>query len=80
MLRRETERPEAIEAGTVKLAGVEQANIVKLARELFDDKDAYAKMAHAVNPYGDGKTSQRIVRAIKQYFGLREDGPAPFNP
>ncbi len=55
VLRRETERPEAIEAGTVKLAGVEQANIVKLARELFDDEDAYAKMAHAVNPYGDGK-------------------------
>ena len=64
----------------IKLAGVEQANIVKLARELFDDKDAYAKMAHAVNPYGDGKTSQRIVQAIEQYFGLREDGPAPFNP
>ena len=80
VLRRETERPEAIEAGTVKLAGVEQANIVKLARELFDDEDAYAKMAHAVNPYGDGKTSQRIVQAIEQYFGLREDGPAPFNP
>ena len=80
VLRRETERPEAIEAGTVKLAGVEQANIVKLARELFDDKDAYEKMAHAVNPYGDGKTSQRIVQAIEQYFGLREDGPAPFNP
>ena len=79
VLRRETERPEAIEAGTVKLAGVEQANIVKLARELFDDEDAYAKMAHAVNPYGDGKTSQRIVQAIEQYFGLREDGPAPFN-
>ena len=64
----------------IKLAGVEQANIVKLARELFDDKDAYEKMAHAVNPYGDGKTSQRIVQAIEQYFGLREDGPAPFNP
>ena len=47
--------------------------------ELFDDEDAYAKMAHAVNPYGDGKTSQRIVQAIEQYFGLREDGPAPFN-
>ena len=66
--------------GTVKLAGVEQANSVKLARELFDDEDAYAKMAHAVNPYGDGKTSQRIVQAIEQYFGLCEDGPAPFNP
>ena len=57
----------------IKLAGVEQANIVKLARELFDDEDAYAKMAHAVNPYGDGKTSERIVQAIEQYFGLREE-------
>ncbi|WP_455560084.1 UDP-N-acetylglucosamine 2-epimerase, partial [Agathobaculum hominis] len=75
-----TERPEAIEAGTVKLAGVEQADIVKLARELFEDETAYARMAHAVNPYGDGKTSQRIVEAIEHYFGLREDGPAPFNP
>ena len=80
VLRRETERPEAIEAGTVKLAGVEQADIVKLARELFEDKTTYARMAHAVNPYGDGKTSQRIVEAIEHYFGLREDGPAPFNP
>ncbi len=80
VLRRETERPEAIEAGTVKLAGVEQADIVKLARELFEDETAYAKMAHAVNPYGDGKTSQRIVEAIEHYFGLRENGPAPFNP
>ena len=80
VLRRETERPEAIEAGTVKLAGVEQANIVKLARELLDDEAAYSAMAHAVNPYGDGKTSQRIVQAIERYFGLRADGPAPFNP
>ena len=80
VLRRETERPEAIEAGTVKLAGVEQANIVKLARELLDDEAAYSAMAHAVNPYGDGKTSQRIVQAIEHYFGLRADGPAPFNP
>ncbi|HIY53113.1 MAG TPA: UDP-N-acetylglucosamine 2-epimerase, partial [Candidatus Agathobaculum merdavium] len=80
VLRRETERPEAIEAGTVKLAGVEQENIVRLARELFDDADAYAAMAHAVNPYGDGKTSSRIVQAIEHYFGMRADGPAPFAP
>lgn len=80
VLRRETERPEAIEAGTVKLAGVEQENIVRLARELFDDADAYAAMAHAVNPYGDGKTSARIVQAIEHYFGLRADGSAPFAP
>ena len=80
VLRRETERPEAIEAGTVKLAGVEQENIVRLARELFDDPKAYEAMAHAVNPYGDGKTSSRILQAIEQYFGLRADGPEPFAP
>lgn len=81
VLRRETSVPEAIEAGTVKLAGVEQADIVKLARELFEDETAYAKNgACPVNPYGDGKTSQRIVEAIEHYFGLRENGPAPFNP
>lgn len=80
VLRRETERPEAIEAGTVKLAGVEQENIVRLARELFDDPKAYEAMAHAVNPYGDGKTSARILQAIEHYFGLRADGPAPFAP
>ena len=73
---RKQSEPEA----QIKLAGVEQADIVKLARELFEDETAYAKMAHAVNPYGDGKTSQRIVEAIEHYFGLRENGPAPFNP
>lgn len=80
VLRRETERPEAIEAGTVKLAGVEQAEIERLARLLLDDADAYATMAHAVNPYGDGHTSARIVQAIKHHFGLCEQGPAPFVP
>ena len=53
---------------------------MRLARELFDDADAYAAMAHAVNPYGDGKTSSRIVQAIEHYFGMRADGPAPFAP
>ncbi|MDR3765859.1 MAG: UDP-N-acetylglucosamine 2-epimerase (non-hydrolyzing) [Butyricicoccus sp.] len=80
VLRRETERPEAIEAGTVKLAGVEEENIFTMACELFDNADAYAQMAHAVNPYGDGKTSQRIVQAIEQYFGRRDDAPARFEP
>lgn len=80
VLRRETERPEAVEAGTVQLAGVEQAEIERLARTLLDDPAAYAAMAHAVNPYGDGRTSERIVYAIEQYFGLRADGPAPFCP
>ena len=80
VLRRETERPEAIEAGTVKLAGVEEENIFAMACELFDNADAYAQMAHAVNPYGDGKTSQRIVQAIEQNFGRRVDAPARFEP
>jgi len=59
---------------------VEQKEIVRLARELFDDPAAYSKMAHAVNPYGDGKTSERIMQAIEHHFGLRDDAPAPFAP
>ena len=65
VVRKETERPEAIEAGTVKLAGVERENIVRMASELLDDKDKYDAMAQAVNPYGDGKASQRIIEIIK---------------
>lgn len=80
VLRKETERPEAIEAGTVKLAGVEEENIVMLAKELFDDESAYSKMAHAVNPYGDGQTSRRIVQYIEHYFGKSQTKPEPFKP
>lgn len=80
VLRKETERPEAIEAGTVKLAGVHQKEIVRLARELLDDPSAYGAMAHAVNPYGDGKTSKRIVEAIEYYFDMRKNEPASFCP
>lgn len=69
VLRRETERPEAVQAGTVKLAGVNADTIYELTSELLKDNGAYDKMANAVNPYGDGKTSQRIVEAIKNYFG-----------
>ena len=64
VLRRETERPEAVEAGTVKLAGVVQDDIVTMAQRLIRDKDAYNKMAHAVNPYGDGNACSRIADAI----------------
>lgn len=80
VLRRETERPEAIEAGTVKLAGVEEEQIFAMTCELFDNTETYRQMAHAVNPYGDGKTAQRIVQAIEHYFGRRDDAPAPFVP
>ena len=68
VLRTETERPEAVEAGTVKIAGVEKDVILSMAKELLDDKDAYAKMAHAANPYGDGTASERIVDAIIAKF------------
>ncbi len=75
VLRRETERPEAVQAGTVKLAGVEKANILRLANELLRDPEAYSEMAHAVNPYGDGRACERIAEAIRWYF--YRDFPRP---
>ena len=80
VLRRETERPEAVAAGTVRLAGVEEADIFRMACELLGDRDAYLKMAHAVNPYGDGHACQRIADAIEWHFGLRSQPPAEFHP
>ena len=78
VMRRETERPEAIAAGTAKLAGVEKDTIVKMADELLDSPEAYAKMAKAVNPYGDGHACERIAQAIECYFGQRGERPADF--
>lgn len=78
VLRRETERPEAVTAGTVKLAGVEYENIVRLANALLEQPEEYEKMAHAVNPYGDGNACRRIADAIEWRFGLRADKPADF--
>ena len=78
VLRRETERPEAVEAGTVKLAGVEHDEIVRLAGELLEKAEVYAAMAHAVNPYGDGNACARIADAIEWHFGLREEKPEDF--
>ena len=74
VLRRETERPEAVEAGTVKLAGVSYGDIVSMAHTLITDSAAYAGMAHAVNPYGDGQACRRIADAILWRFGR---GPRP---
>ena len=68
VVRRETERPEAVEAGTAKLAGVERETIYQMAKELLTDKAAYDAMAHAVNPYGDGHACERIVAALKERF------------
>jgi len=72
VLRRETERPEAVAAGTVKLAGVAYNDIVSMAHELITDEAAYASMAHAVNPYGDGEACRRIADAILWHFGRGE--------
>ncbi|MEG2118945.1 MAG: UDP-N-acetylglucosamine 2-epimerase, partial [Pseudoflavonifractor sp.] len=64
VLRRETERPEAVAAGTAKLAGTDEADVFRMAAELMSDPTAHAAMAHAVNPYGDGHACRRIADAI----------------
>ena len=79
VMRRETERPEAIAAGTAKLAGVETERIVSMANTLLDDPTAYEKMAKAVNPYGDGNACSRIADAIAWHFGVQPQRPADFS-
>ncbi len=69
VLRDTTERPEGIEAGTLKLAGTEEDTIFNLANELLTDEQAYEKMSNASNPYGDGHASERIADAINDFFG-----------
>ena len=78
VLRRETERPEAVAAGTVKIAGTDTEEIFRLASELLDSPEAYRAMAHAVNPYGDGRACERIADAILWHFGRREQAPEEF--
>ena len=78
VLRDNTERPEAVLAGTVKLVGTERDNIYQAAKLLLTDKEAYGRMAQAVNPYGDGQASQRIIDALFYYWGWRKDKPQPF--
>lgn len=79
VLRDTTERPEGIEAGTLKLVGTSEATIYKMAKELLTDDNEYKKMAKATNPYGDGLASKRIVQAILYHFGKRKDAPEPFH-
>jgi len=80
VLRRETERPEAVAAGTVLLAGVEEEDIFSMASTLLSDPAAYDKMAHAVNPYGDGQACRRIVDAILHHFDPSLPAPEEFDP
>jgi len=69
VMRDTTERPEGVEAGTAVLTGPHAARIVEHASRLLDDEAAYQAMANAVNPYGDGRASERIVRRVRQYLG-----------
>ncbi|MBY0085037.1 UDP-N-acetylglucosamine 2-epimerase (non-hydrolyzing) [Brevibacillus sp. M2.1A] len=80
VLRDTTERPEGIEAGTLKLVGTDEEQVYAMAKELLTNQAAYDAMAHAVNPYGDGEASRRIVEAILYHFGLRAEQPEPFQP
>ncbi len=68
VLRTETERPEAIEAGTIVLAGVDKEQIVETADRILSDENYYRQIAQAKNPYGDGKASKRIVKALKEWW------------
>lgn len=80
VLRDTTERPEGIEAGTLKLAGTNEEQIYTLAKELLTNEATYKKMSKASNPYGDGFASKRIVEAIIHYFYQKGERPAPFKP
>jgi UDP-N-acetylglucosamine 2-epimerase (non-hydrolysing) len=74
VLRETTERPEAVAAGTVRLVGTDEDRVVDEVSRLLTDQAAYDAMAHAVNPYGDGRASGRVAAAIEHFFGL---GPRP---
>ena len=69
VLRDETERPEAVDQGVVKLVGPNYESIVKEAQRLLDDDDAYRSMARGVSPYGDGRAAERIVKVLREHFG-----------
>lgn len=80
VLREVTERPEALAAGTVKLVGTDRDTIAAETAKLLRDVEAYRSMAEAVNPYGDGRASVRILKALMFYFGLTREYPEEFIP
>jgi UDP-N-acetylglucosamine 2-epimerase (non-hydrolysing) len=67
VLREKTERPEGVDAGVLKLVGTDEQRIFSEARRLLDDEQAYAQMAHAANPFGDGHAAEKIVQALLEY-------------
>lgn len=78
VLRDVTERPEAVKAGTAKIVGTETDNVYENIKRLLNDKDEYKKMANAINPYGDGRASERIADAILYYFGIYKKRPEDY--
>ncbi|MDQ0903005.1 non-hydrolyzing UDP-N-acetylglucosamine 2-epimerase [Paenibacillus sp. V4I7] len=78
VLRDTTERPEGIQAGTLELVGTDEEVVYECARALLTDPDLYNKMSQAANPYGDGKSSERIVQAILYHFGKTSERPEAF--
>lgn len=79
VLRNTTERPEAVEAGTVKLVGTDREQIYRQTKTLLTDRSHYQEMAEAVNPYGDGQAARRIVEAILFVFGRTKERPEQFS-
>ena len=79
VLRDTTERPEAIEAGTVKLIGTSRERVYQELKLLLADDGEYARMAEAANPYGDGRAAARIVGCLLHRFGLANELPKPFS-
>ena len=80
VLRQETERPEAIAAGTARLAGTDEETVYAMGAVLLRGGDGYTSMARAVNPYGDGQACRRIADAIAWKFGLSHRMPEEFAP
>ncbi len=77
VLRDETERPEAVEMGTVKLVGPHRDRILEETQRLLDSPAAYQEMAQALNPYGDGKAAERTIEALKAFHQRLQQMPVP---
>lgn len=78
VLRNVTERPEGLEAGTLRLGGNNEDEIFNQAQLILNDKEVYDSMANSKNPFGDGYAAERIVQAILYHFGFRKDRPADY--
>ena len=78
VLRKVTERPEAVMAGTAKVIGVNEPEVFEDVQELLTNQRIYERMANAINPYGDGKATLRILDAMRFYFKIWDERPAEF--